>query len=514
MNELDKQIEIRVGLAMDEAKNAKTFGELRRSIKDMKGIALSAGVGSEAFNEMTDAIGSTNLKIRELNAAIMDKSGPALKQMVKAVTEVGQVGVAGFEVATGAMTAFGDSSDEAMKKIVKLQGIMVLGKGLSELSEAPVKLERAFSILSSTAGNFYNMANTATLRLISVMKGLSFQGIISGIAAFGTAVITGLATAGTAVISFFSTLDVLIAANPFGAIVIAITLIIGALSMLLDNFKPLKMLFEGIKAVIQDVIQAVKDFLDFIGLTNFAQEDAAKKTIDAKKKEKDAIESRYKSEIDIAKASGKEVSYLEYKRLGELKKNAQDQIETYKALEAAGIELTDEQKKGLEEQMKNLDDASREMAVAVAKGVKEVEDIRKKAKEKQVGAMKNSKDKNKEENKLKLEELRDQQRQEQSVLDHNYQIQQDALKTDEDSKKVLRGVYNKASIQLRKSYNAEVEKLSRDLTEGDKKLDEEEINKLKKKLDEKYELIITGHNYQPKRVRSPLLWKYHKLSLY
>src|ERR1035437_939533 len=402
-------IEIRIRTAIDEANMAKTFGELRKSIKDMKGIALTAGEGTDAYNEMTDAIGSTNLKIKELNMTIQDKSGPVLKNMVKAIGDIGSVGFAGFQTMTGAMSVFGDQSDETTKKLVKLQGILVLGKGLSELSEAPMKISRGFDILTSTFGKFYQVANNATKALILSLSEVSFAGIMESIVAFGTAVVTWVTgVALPAIVTFFSTLDVLVAANPLGAIVIAIVAIVAIAAMMIDSFKPLKLIWEGIKAAITAVIGAVKEFLDYLGLTNFAQQDAAKKTIDAKEKEKAAIEDRYKTEIDVAKASGKEVGYLEAQKLDALKKNADEQIATYKALTDAGIELTDDQKKELEAQTKNLNDVIHDQKVLVATNDKAPKDRLKRLEKQRVDAMKEGRAKIKAEYALRLSDLKEQ----------------------------------------------------------------------------------------------------------
>ena len=51
--------------------------ELKKSIKDLKGLALQTEEGTDAFNTLTEAIGKSNFKIKELN----EKDGSAAEPL-------------------------------------------------------------------------------------------------------------------------------------------------------------------------------------------------------------------------------------------------------------------------------------------------------------------------------------------------------------------------------------------------------------------------------------------------
>lgn len=361
----NNEIDIKIKVALDQASSAKTLGDLKKSVRDLKGLALQAGEGTEGFNELTAAIGKTNKNLRELNEVIMMKSGNTLKNLVGGFKSIGMAGFAGFEVVTGAMSVFGEQTEDTMKKLVKLQGLMVLGRGLSELGEAGEKLSRGFGIIKSTIVDAFAVGNAALIKFATLLKGISFQGIISSIAAFGTAIVTFVTeTAIPAIVGFFTTIKTMAATNPLGLILIAITAIVGALTFLIDDFKPVKALFEGIKEVVMTVIQAVKDFLDWLGFTQFAVDEAAKTTIDAKKKETEAINKRYDNEIAKAKSAGKQVAALEMEKNAKLQAAALAQIAAYQSIIKAGRDLTAEEIKDWETLRQTIEDLKTAMIVA------------------------------------------------------------------------------------------------------------------------------------------------------
>src|ERR1035437_144504 len=372
---LESEIDIKIALALDEAKNAKTFGELRKSIKDMKGIALQAGEGTDAFATMTDAIGSTTLKIRELNKEITAKSGPALKNMVGAFTNIGKTGFAAFETVAGAAALFGGEAEELGKQMVKLNAIMVLGRGLTEMSEASETLGRSFGILKSQVMDFYKNANNATGIFIQQIRNITFKDIFTELQQVGSAIIGAFSNPLPAIEKFFMTIKTLAAANPLGVIILAILTITAVLAAMFEDFKPLKMLFDGIKAVVMGVIGAVKDFLDWLGLTHFALNEQTKTTIDNADKQKKAIESRYDREIAIAKATGDNVELLELKKSDAIMKTTNIQIGALKKLEENGVELNKDQKKQLEDFTKIVEEENLKMDAAAAKALKSMKDF-------------------------------------------------------------------------------------------------------------------------------------------
>jgi hypothetical protein len=122
--------------------------------------------------------------------------------------------------------------------------------------------------------------------------------------------------------STFMTVGKAILTNPLFLIAGVIVLIGVGIVKLLDKLGILKTIFKAIGDVIDFVVQGIKDFLDWIGLTNFAVEDAAQAQADASEKVAKAQEERTKSvvqdidnEIRIAELQGKSTEDLERKKV-------------------------------------------------------------------------------------------------------------------------------------------------------------------------------------------------------
>jgi hypothetical protein len=135
---------------------------------------------------------------------------------------------------------------------------------------------------------------------------------------------------------------------------IPIFLIVEGIRYLVENFEKLAnsggivgKTFSLIGDVIGAVIQAFKDLSDWLGITNFAVEENAEKTIEAAKSMQTATTERYDAEIKLAKAAGKDVTELEIKKQQAIIDSTKLQFEAIKAVAVANGEVTDEQAKGI-----------------------------------------------------------------------------------------------------------------------------------------------------------------------
>lgn len=487
----ENDIEIKIKAAIDEAASAKTLGEFKKTIRELKSLALQAEEGSSAFNDVTSAIGDTNHRLKELNETIATKSSNGIKNFVNAAKGIGSVGLAGFETLTGAAAAFGDQSDELMQKMVKLQGLMIFTKGISELSEASDNLSRGFNVIADSAKSMYNTLNSGIINFGKYLSTISFQGIINGLAAFGTAVVTFVTeTALPAFVGFFTTIETMAATNPLGLILIAIGLIIGALVLLVDNFKPVKMLFEGIKAVVMGVIQALKDFSDWLGITTFAQEEAAKKALDLLDKEKKAIDDRYNKEIKLAEAAGKLTSWLEMKKTLELKINTEKRIAEYEKLKASGVALTKEQEKDLEDQRQNLQNFNTDIEAMRIKGEEEVRKLREDSQRKQTTLMKEGFDKNKAMRDQELADVEDNLSKQKALLEEKFKADTNGYQATGDIMIAFSKKQSEDTAILEKTAAAEKDKINRDYNKANIELGKDNLNKRKDLIDKEYDYRI------------------------
>jgi len=134
-------------------------------------------------------------------------------------------------------------------------------------------------------------------------------------------------------------------ANPIfliGAIIAGIVAIVVALMSKLGLLKPvLKAIgsfFSAIGDAIEVVIQSIKDFLDWIGLTNFAEEEAAEASVKAQEKRADAYKeaadkrvAAIDQEIRMAQLEGKSTYYLELEKQRLIKATAYEYAKSLSA---------------------------------------------------------------------------------------------------------------------------------------------------------------------------------------
>ena len=134
----------------------------------------------------------------------------------------------------------------------------------------------------------------------------------------------------------FIKLGATILMNPIFLIVAAITAIVVGIGLLLNKFGLLDDVIDALMAPINAVIQALKDLADWIGITNFAEEDAENKRQENHKKQmeryeqeklmidqsRDAkavaqsnLEKGFDRQMALAQAEGKETTELQRKKI-------------------------------------------------------------------------------------------------------------------------------------------------------------------------------------------------------
>lgn len=119
---------------------------------------------------------------------------------------------------------------------------------------------------------------------------------------------------------------------------IPIFLIISGVTLLAEKF-----------GVIEIVVDAVVDtfyaLTDALGITNKAQEDLTKSTIDGLKSQQKEVEERYNSEIKLAKASGTNTAQLEIDKAKSVENSISLQISALQKLSIDKKVLNEEEKK-------------------------------------------------------------------------------------------------------------------------------------------------------------------------
>lgn len=133
--------------------------------------------------------------------------------------------------------------------------------------------------------------------------GSSIKGLISTVGSLGKA---------------FVTFGLQLLANPIFLLVAAITAVVVGVVLLMNKLGLIKPILDAMSKAFDFVIQKLKDFADWLGLTNFAEEDRAKKSIESNKKVADSYKTKgdkivktYDRQIEIARIEGKDTTQLE-----------------------------------------------------------------------------------------------------------------------------------------------------------------------------------------------------------
>jgi hypothetical protein len=244
----------------------------------------------------------------------------------------------------------------------------------------------------------------------SQIMSLDFEGAAESAKLFATAakgingqlIATQLKSLGSVVLSVgkaFLSMGAALLTNPIFLIAAAIVGIVTVIGVLLNKLGLLKPIlnavgaaFKVVKDVIMGVVQALKDFLDWLGLTSFAAEEAAEKQAKAQEKVAASYEDKrkklttaYDQEIVLANIAGENTSELERKKQQAIIETSRQQYKALAAqrdaLQAAGV-LTAEQSKQINETMRSLREGIEGARFEIKKlNAQEVADTKKKNEE-------------------------------------------------------------------------------------------------------------------------------------
>jgi len=335
-----KTLEARIDLVIENSKSIKSVGEFKKSLKDLKSLALEAGdTGSASFKKINKAIGETLDKQADLNAAFKSMSGEPIENVAKSVNglkdsllsldfESASVMFSNLQTSAGKLASdltgnVGKSIDGLANKLTSLKLSDVkdkftsLGKSMKDFGKNSIE-----SLKNGIGGlkEAFSGADKGTKMLSMGMKGLA-----------GAIAATGIGLLVTLVITLITHFDDLAASGG----------LVGKV-------------FTKIGDIVKSLTQGFKDFTDWLGLTDNKTQDLAKNTVKAKEKERDAIENRYDFEIEKAKAAGQETFDLEIKKTNAIKENVIAQMKAMNALRKSQGTLTEDQQKQYEELSQSL----------------------------------------------------------------------------------------------------------------------------------------------------------------
>ena len=231
--------------------------------------------------------------------------------------------------------------DKQVDILADNKGFSVFGDGLGEVGASLARMD--FDTASKQASTLSNNVSKMT-----------FGKAIGSIKSLGSTIIS----LGKAILS-----------NPLFLLIGVITAIAVGIYKLLDSLGVIKVAFEMLGAVIKVVVDAIKDFLDWIGLTDFAGEESAKKAeanaerrANAEKRAREIVIASMDREIQIRQALGEDTIELERNKLDILidvaRKDVEAQTKRLEALKLIGLdrnEVYDEEMDKLHEMTQEFD---------------------------------------------------------------------------------------------------------------------------------------------------------------
>jgi len=239
--------------------SSRTIQQMEQELNELNNEIKEVGVGSAAFEK---AAGNIQKLEKELKGAQATVEGFTLDKKLEAADGAIKVVAGSVAGLTGAVGLLGIESEEFDKLTAQATNAIAFGMGIKDVSEGVGKLAKNFTLAGTKAKIF-----AAGQKVLNLAQ-RAFNAIL--------------------------------AANPIGLTILAITTLIGLVVGLKDKFEAVNKVFQFFKGLVTSVGEA-------LGLTATAEEKAAQAA-------KEASEQRVKdidNELKVRKAAGEDTVELE-----------------------------------------------------------------------------------------------------------------------------------------------------------------------------------------------------------
>ena len=239
--------------------SSRTIQQMEQELNELNNEIKEVGVGSAAFEK---AAGNIQKLEKELKGAQATVEGFTLDKKLEAADGAIKVVAGSVAGLTGAVGLLGIESEEFDKLTAQATNAIAFGMGIKDVSEGVGKLAKNFTVAGTKAKLF-----AAGQKVLNLAQ-RAFNAIL--------------------------------AANPIGLTILAITTLIGLVVGLKDKFEAVNKVFQFFKGLVTSVGEA-------LGLTATAEEKAAQAA-------KEASEQRVKdidNELKVRKAAGEDTVELE-----------------------------------------------------------------------------------------------------------------------------------------------------------------------------------------------------------
>ena len=239
--------------------SSRTIQQMEQELNELNNEIKEVGVGSAAFEK---AAGNIQKLEKELKGAQATVEGFTLDKKLEAADGAIKVVAGSVAGLTGAVGLLGIESEEFDKLTAQATNAIAFGMGIKDVSEGVGKLAKNFTVAGTKAKLF-----AAGQKVLNLAQ-RAFNAIL--------------------------------AANPIGLTILAITTLVGLVIALKDKFEAVNKVFQFFKGLVTSVGEA-------LGLTATAEEKAAQAA-------KEASEQRVKdidNELKVRKAAGEDTVELE-----------------------------------------------------------------------------------------------------------------------------------------------------------------------------------------------------------
>ena len=239
--------------------SSRTIQQIEQELNELNQEIKEVGVGSAAFDKAAGNIQKLN---KELAATQQTVEGFTLDKKLEVADGAIKVVAGSVAGLTGAVGLLGIESEEFDKLTAQATNAIAFGMGIKDVSEGVGKLAKNFTVAGTKAKLF-----AAGQKVLNLAQ-RAFNAIL--------------------------------AANPIGLTILAITTLVGLVIALKDKFEAVNKVFQFFKGLVTAVGEA-------LGLTATAEEKAAQAA-------KEASEQRVKdidNELKVRKAAGEDTVELE-----------------------------------------------------------------------------------------------------------------------------------------------------------------------------------------------------------
>lgn len=327
-------------------KAEKSFNELNDSGKLL--TATFEEIYGDGIQPMTSRIGELEDKMYEL-ALAGQANTEEFNQMAQEAAKLRSTII---------------ETDRQVDLLAENKGFSVFGTGIRQVGDSLLRLD------------FEGAARDAK----------ALNGAVGSLGTMGAKALKGLGSTVVQLGKAFAKMGMALLANPvflLAAVVVgvvaAVTALMNELGLLQPILDAVGQVFGWIKEQLDKVVQALKDFTDWIGITNNAAKALAQENLEGLDKVinrtadvTDSITMRYDEEIKLAQIAGEDTSRLEIEKQEAINKTDRIKIEAYKRQLKALQVLGDAD----QEQIDKINQAIKETEKAIKQGESNIKVIK------------------------------------------------------------------------------------------------------------------------------------------